>query len=465
MPRLGTEADWELVADRVETGFKGEAAAGRRPGARGRSLAWSEPAMPQNELVGEGGGEDQGGAFDGEDEVGVEEAGDVAVASSGAKGRWNGFLDGGEADDDDRFGVVEGGWGVEAEVERGWSSRRRGGRPRGRQWRGCIGTCAVWRPLRGCADEIDEGADVGGVIAAGGECGWWRPALMKSEPRRRWREWRAMREGFAMTIVEQGLGAGLGEACVLLVKGAFEAVGIGAEVEGAGEEVAVLLELDFGGVGGARAASWRRGSAVDAGLLEAGLVEILGGADEDAGAALDRGTEGAEVASGFGGEEEDGLLGLAGYGDGDALFADLFVPGFDADEPVVGRWVGRAAQEGRDEEVVDGLGGGQVGVQPDLVAGQQVGDRGDGEQDAGAGDADIDLGAGEVEAGLAVGLGGQQEESQGDAAGCGKHGSSLDAGSGGGGVWSGVRIWTDGLDWLRRCPGLKSETWRPALFV
>ena len=91
--------------------------------------------------------------------------------------------------------------------------------------------------------------------------------------------------------------------------GALEAVGVGLEGEGAGEEVGVLAE--GGGVGG-RDALHLGEVFFDAGLLEAGFVEVLGGADEDAGAALDGGAEGGEVAAGFGGEEEDGLLGLGG---------------------------------------------------------------------------------------------------------------------------------------------------------
>ncbi len=117
----------------------------------------------------------------------------------------------------------------------------------------------------------------------------------------------------------------------------------------------------------------------DAGLLEAGFEEVLRGADEDAGAAADGGAEGGEVAAGLGGEEEDGLLGLVGDGDGDAFFADFFVPGLDPGEPVVGRRVGGAAEEGGDEEVVDGLGGREIGMEPELVAGLEVGDLGDGE--------------------------------------------------------------------------------------
>ena len=68
-----------------------------------------------------------------------------------------------------------------------------------------------------------------------------------------------------------------------------------------------------------------------------------------------------------------------GDGDADAFFADLVVPGLDAGEPVVGGRVGGAAEEGGDEEVMDGLGGGEIGVQPDLVAGLEVGDVGDGQ--------------------------------------------------------------------------------------
>ena len=139
--------------------------------------------------------------------------------------------------------------------------------------------------------------------------------------------WRGVGDGLAVAVVEQGLGAGLGEAGELGIDGALEAVGVGLEVEGAGEEVGVFGESL--GVGGRDAAD---GGEVflDAGLFEAGLGEVLGGADEDAGAAADGGAEGAEVAAGLGREEEDGLLGLGGDGDDDAFLADFFVPGLDA---------------------------------------------------------------------------------------------------------------------------------------
>ena len=212
----------------------------------------------------------------------------------------------------------------------------------------------------------------------------------------------------AVAVVEEGLGAGLGEAVGLDVDGFLEAVAVGLEVEGAGEEVGVLGE-GLGVVG--RDAADVGEIGFDAGLLEAGFGEVLRGADEDAGAAADGGAEGGEVAAGFGREEEDDLLGFVGDGDGDALFADFFVPGLDLGEPVVGGRVGGAAEEGGDEEVVDGLGGREVGVQPELVAGQEVGDLGDGEGSAVAGDVDVDFGAGEIEArGVGVECGAEEEE-------------------------------------------------------
>ena len=47
---------------------------------------------------------------------------------------------------------------------------------------------------------------------------------------------------------------------------------------------------------------------------------------------------------------------------------------------------------------MDGLRGREVGVQPELVAGLEVGDLGDGQGLAGARDMDVKLWAGEVEA-------------------------------------------------------------------
>jgi len=141
----------------------------------------------------------------------------------GAERRWDGCLDGGEADDEDGFGVVEGGWGVEAEVH-GLGLRK-----------GDCGDVLVLGGVegRGDADEVDDGSDVGGIDSgteelglAGGVNEVGVGAVRESGD-----------DGLAMAVVEEGLGADLGEAGELGVDGLLEAVGVGLEGEGAGEEV------------------------------------------------------------------------------------------------------------------------------------------------------------------------------------------------------------------------------------
>ncbi len=186
--------------------------------------------------------------------------------------------------------------------------------------------------------------------------------------------------------------------------------------------------------------------AFDALLLEGGLVEVGVGADEEAGAAFDGGAEGFKVTAGFGGDEEEGLLGVGGDGDGGAFRGVLLVPGVDLGEPVIGRLVGGAAEEGDDEEEVVGLVVGEVGFDPEFVAGLEVGDLGDGEGFVAAGDFDLDFGAGEVEAGVVGaegGCGGEQGEEAGEDV-RGLH-SGLDAGVGwgvaGGVIGRGLPLW------------------------
>ena len=294
----------------------------------------------EDKVVGEAGGEDEGCAFDGQDDGGFEEAGDD-FGIGGAEGRGHCDLDGGQADDDDGLGIVEGGRGVEAEVE-GFAVRE------------CdSGDVLVFGGVETAhdADEIDNSAHVSGVEAAAANTGVG--GLVDEVGTGSVAD--SFGDGLAVAVVEEGLAAGLGEAVGLGVDGFLEAVAVRLEVEGAGEEVGVLGE-GLGVVGGDAAHVGEIG--FDAGLFEAGFGEVLRGADEDAGAAAYRGAKRAEVAAGFRSEEEDDLLGFGGHGDDDAFFADFFVPGLDLGEPVVGGRIGGAAEEGGDEEVVDGLGGG-----------------------------------------------------------------------------------------------------------
>jgi hypothetical protein len=358
-------------------------------GARARAVE------VEDEIVGVGGGEDQGGSFYREDDGGLEQAGDF-LEVGGAQRRGDRGLDGGEADDDDGFGVVEGGGRVEAEVESfavregdGWDVLILGGVEATHE-----------------ADKIDDGADVSTVDARASHLGI--AGLVDEVGAGSVGE--GFSDGLAVAVVEEGLVAGLSEAVGLGVEGLLEAVAVGFEVESAGQEVGVLGE-SFGVVG------WNAVDVgevdLDSGLLEAGFDEVLRGADEDAGAAADGGAEGGEVAAGFRGEEEDDLLGLGGYGDGDAFFTNVFVPSLDLGEPVVRGRVGGASEEGGYEKIVDGLGGREVWVQPELVSGQEVGDLGDGQGFSVAGDVDVDAGASEVEARGGVGVEGGAGEEEG----------------------------------------------------
>ena len=114
----------------------------------------------QDEVGGEVGGEDERGALDGEDDGGLEEAGD-GVGVGGPQRRRYGDLHGGQGDDEDRLGVVEGRWHIEAEVHGLGLGEADGG------------DVLVLGGVQGTedADEVDDGADVGGVEATAGEVG------------------------------------------------------------------------------------------------------------------------------------------------------------------------------------------------------------------------------------------------------------------------------------------------------
>jgi len=173
------------------------------------------------------GRKDERSTFDGEHDCGFEQACDV-FGIGGAEWRWDRGLNGGEPDDDYRLRIVEGGWGVEAEVEGVAVGEGDGG------------DVLIFGGVEGAgdADEVHDGADVGAIVSAAGEAGVARlidevgvGAVVE-----------CIGDGLAVAIVEEGLVSGLGEAGRLCVDGALEAVGVGFEVEGSGEEVGVFGE-------------------------------------------------------------------------------------------------------------------------------------------------------------------------------------------------------------------------------
>ena len=170
---------------------------------------------------------------------------------------------------EDGLGVVERGWGVQAQVH-GLGLREADGRD-----------VLVLRGVQVAhdADEVDDGADVGGVCA--GTEGLGIAGLLDEVGAGAVGE--GVDDGLAVAVIEDDLCAGLGEAGELGVDGTLEAVCVGLEGEGAGEEIGVLLESL--GVRGWDAAD---GGEVlfNASLLEAGLDEVLRGAYEGSGTAL-----------------------------------------------------------------------------------------------------------------------------------------------------------------------------------
>ena len=112
----------------------------------------------------EGGREDERRAFDGEDKMRIQEARDVFGV--GRAERWgNRLLDGRQADDDDGLGVVERRCRIEAKVELLLVRQGDGGN--------VLILGGVKRVHD--TDQVDEGADVGGVLSGatkfcGGGC-------------------------------------------------------------------------------------------------------------------------------------------------------------------------------------------------------------------------------------------------------------------------------------------------------
>ena len=105
-----------------------------------------------------------------------------------------------------------------------------------------------------------------------------------------------------------------------------------------------------------------------------GSLQVLGGADESAGAVVDGLAQGVEVAAGLRRQKDQRLLGLGGDGDKHAFIPRFAGPGLHASKPLRRGRIGGPAQEGDDQHKMRGLALGQVGMNPEPVSGQQVGD-------------------------------------------------------------------------------------------
>jgi hypothetical protein len=198
-------------------------------------------------------------------------------------------------------------------------------------------------------------------------------------------------------IIENELIGVLRKAGDLLCAGLIEALLIEPDVKAARQKGGVRLEL----VGISRVSLANRLEIFfETQAVEAGLLEILGGADKSAGLAANRRAESAKGASSLRGEEDQGFLGFFGNDDKNAFFVDWPAPGFDAGKPGLGRRIGCAAQESHDHQIVHRLAVREIGVNPQAIPGLEIGDLGDGQSLSGALNADFHLGTDKVESGI-----------------------------------------------------------------
>jgi hypothetical protein len=200
----------------------------------------------------------------------------------------------------------------------------------------------------------------------------------------------------------------LGEAGRLLGAGLVEALLIDLHAETAGKHLGALVKL-LGFAFGSEADG--REIFFEARAVETGLVEVLHGANEGTGLPADGCAERAESSAGFRSEEDQSLRGFVWNGHPKAFLAHLLIPGLDLGEPVLGRRVCGAAEEGDDHDVTGGLRFGEIGLDPEAVRGLEVRDFGDGEDGFAAADADVHGRAGEIEGGpVGEGEGRRQDE-------------------------------------------------------
>jgi len=168
----------------------------------------------------------------------------------------------------------------------------------------------------------------------------------------------------------------LGQAWGLLFCWLVKALLLDPDSEAPGCELGVFLER-FRIVRGKRLHLGQVG--VQPQSIPAGLLKILSRPDKGAWAVVDSFTQSVEVAGGLWSEKDQCLLSFCGNDNENALFANRFVPRFDALEPLRRRGIGSSAKKSHDQNIVRGLALRQVGMNPEPIAGEKIGNFGDGE--------------------------------------------------------------------------------------
>ena len=333
----------------------------------------------QRQIVGQIGSEDEGRAFGLKAEPGFLRALNLRGTCRAQCGGFRG-PDGRERDNDDRFGIAERRRDVQTKVQRVLRRERQRGnvlkvrRVERRQNLGGVDDCA------------DIGAELPGAAhrgvtqlvhqVAGGAVGDLRHQRLR------------------IGIVEHHAVGVLGQARGLLVCGLIKTLLIDFDAQGARRKLRPFLQLLLVGLAG----NLHIGQVgIQPHAVPTGGLQVLGGAHKSTGAVVDGLAQGAEIAAGFGRQEDDGLLRFLRNGNEDALFAGDAGPRLNARKPIKRRGIGGSAQEGYDEDEVGRLALRQVRMDPKAVSGQKVGGLADGQGNVAPLDVYVYLGTGKVE--------------------------------------------------------------------
>ena len=172
-----------------------------------------------------------------------------------------------------------------------------------------------------------------------------------------------------MSIVEDQRVLSLHQAGRLQLRKPVETLLVDANAEAARQQRRGVLQ--HAGIGCVEAANDGQ-VALESRAIERRLIQILRGAHECAGAAAHGVDERFEIAAGFGRQEDQCLLCTVGNGDGETFVCAGALPRGAAEKPVLRRRIGRAAQEGDDQQIVLGLRRREIGFDRELVARGQM---------------------------------------------------------------------------------------------
>ena len=294
------------------------------------------------------------------------------------------------------LGVAEGGRHVQPQVQRIFGGQ------------GQRGNVLVMRRVQG-AEDLDGIHDGANIRAVGSAASHRRIAELAHQ----------VRGGVAgklchgrlhVSVVQHQAVGVAHQAGRLLIGGLVEAFMVELDAQAAGGHLGAHLQGFGVRLGGNP--NFRQ-IGIQAHPVPTGHLQILNGANKNAGAANHGLAQRAEVAARLRRQKDQRLLRLFRHRHEDSLLAHVTVPGLHAGKPVRGRRVGGSAQKGDNQDIMRGLALGKIGVNPEPVSRQQVGNLADGQRNFATLHMHVHLGSGQIEGGaIGVQIGRNQAQEQ-----------------------------------------------------